>query len=156
MKAKSIKNLNITECLERLQFTCDIVKNVVKDKSEESDFRDSLILSCKLNRSEDEDLIINRLSKLLYEDKKAYTSCKSKPEFQNYLDVWCDGFWRVEAEDKIGKHIETSNINSMELNKCPICGRAISKNAVACPNCGHPLQRIIKLSFPNISLFNKG
>ena len=83
---------------------------------------ESLIKLCNINRFKEDEMIIDRLSKLLCEDKKAYTSCESMSDFHHYLDIWVDGMWRVEAETIIG----------------------------------HPLQKIIKLSFPNVSLFNKG
>ncbi|MCQ2053143.1 MAG: hypothetical protein MJZ03_04330 [archaeon] len=124
MDYKKIEDLNIGDCLDGLSIKRSSVKSVVTSHDNISAIRLSLTGVCQtIDSDEVTRLIINRLSILLYDDKKAYLSCKSKEEYQYYLTSWSDGFWCEEAKKAIDGIDKTENERIFfENNKYGIAG----------------------------------
>lgn len=123
MEYKRIEDLNINECLERIQIKFTEAKSVIINGKSQADVNQSLSYISAVEDSEIKTLVINRLTELLLKDKSAYSICKKKSDFQKYLSVWGDGLWRKEAETSI-KRIEDAEkeFNYYERNKGSIAG----------------------------------
>ena len=123
MEYKRIEDLNINECLERIQIKFTEAKSVIINGKSQADVNQSLSNISAVEDSEIKTLVINRLTKLLLKDKSAYSICKNKSDFQKYLSVWGDGLWRKEAENSI-KRIEDAEkeYNCFEKNKGSVAG----------------------------------
>lgn len=123
MEYKRIEDLNITECLERIQIKLAEAKSVITNGKSQANVTQSLSNISAEKASEIKALVVNRLTDLLFKDKSAYFLCKNKADFQNYLSAWGDGLWRKEAEISI-KRIEEAEkeSNYYESNKGSIAG----------------------------------
>ena len=85
MEIKSIDELSITECCERL----GIDRNNLPETFEP--------------KSSTEQLILGRLTELLHSDKEAYEACHSLEDYQRYRDIWTDGLYKNSAYQKINE-----------------------------------------------------
>ena len=123
MEYKRIEDLNINECLERIQVKLTEAKSVITKGKSQADVTQSLLDISAIEASEIRILVINRLVDLLLKDKSDYSSCKNKFDYQKYLSAWDDGLWRKEAETSI-KRIEEAEkeSNYYESNKGSIAG----------------------------------
>ena len=123
MEYKRIEDLNIIECLERIQVNFTEAKSVITNGKSQADVTQSLSNISAVETSEIKTLVINRLTELLLKDKSAYLICKNKFDYQKYLSAWGDGLWRKEAETSI-KRIEDAEkeFNYYERNKGSIAG----------------------------------
>lgn len=123
MEYKRIEDLNINECLERIQVKFAEAKSVITNSTSQADVTQSLLDISAIEASEIRILVINRLVNLLLKDKSDYSSCKNKFDYQKYLSAWDDGLWRKEAEISI-KRIEKAEkeSNYYESNKGSIAG----------------------------------
>lgn len=123
MEYKRIEDLNIIECLERIQIKLAEAKSVITKSKSQADVTQSLSNISAEEASEIKALVVNRLTELLLKDKSAYLLCKNMADFQNYLSAWGDGLWRKEAETSI-KRIEEAEkeSNYYKSNKGSIAG----------------------------------
>lgn len=123
MEYKRIEDLNITECLERIQIKFAEAKSIITNSRSQADVTQSLSNLSAVQASEIKTLVINRLAELLLKDKSAYSVCRKKSDYQTYLSAWTDGLWREEAETFIKQIEEKEKETSFfERNKNTIAG----------------------------------
>lgn len=123
MEYKRIEDLSIKECLDRLQISSAMAKSIVAATSSLDTVSQNLLANQRGDFSEIADLVIGRLTELLLKDKKQFSSCKSKPDYQQYISTWEDGLWMKEAEAAI-KRIDDAEKERrfFETNKSTIAG----------------------------------
>ena len=108
MEYKKIEYLSITECLEKGKIEWKDAKSIIATNNIKEDVCHNLSEIVKINSSEIADLLINRLAELLIKDKKEFSACKKKADFEQYLSAWKEGLWRKEAQNRI-KRLEGEN-----------------------------------------------
>ena len=88
MKIKSIDSLSIAECCEQLNLRREDLPEALQE----------------LNAfTEREQLLIDRLDRLLDEDKTAFELCNSIEEYEEYLSTWSDGLYHDVANQRIAQ-----------------------------------------------------
>lgn len=101
MEYKKIEDLSITECLEKGKIEWTDAKSIIATNNIKEDVCHNLSEIVKIDVSEIADLLISRLAELLIKDKKVFSSCKKKADFEQYLSTWKEGLWREEAQNRI-------------------------------------------------------
>ena len=84
MQIIKIDSLSISECCELLNITKENLADVLQKNNESKE-------------------IIDRLKKLLDEDKEAFESCSTIEQFEKYLELWIDGLHRSEASQRVAQ-----------------------------------------------------
>ena len=100
MEFKSIEQLSITDCCNKLSITRERLKQIVIDTNNNiSLFHGRLF--CEGSLAEEKEEIAQRLFLLISEDRKLFLRSKTAQQHEEYLSKMKDGLWRDEASKRI-------------------------------------------------------
>ena len=100
MEFKSIEQLSITDCCNKLSITKERLKQIVIDTNNNiSLFHGRLF--CEGSLAEEKEEIAQRLFLLISEDRKLFLRSKTAQQHEEYLSKMKDGLWRDEASKRI-------------------------------------------------------
>ena len=89
MEFKNVDSLNISDCCELLRLNREELPDAIQTLT---------------GLNELEELVAEKLTNLLKEDKSAFVSCNNVNHFEAYLSSWPDGMYAKQAAEILAKH----------------------------------------------------